>query len=152
MRKRKWYLTLLAIALVASLAGILYETSAHVVRGWLSGEAFYDGRPTSYWREQIDGWVARFDSRADAERHLRQTSPVSSSLPTPPRPTLWGRVCLSMNLPGLRADAEMPRILIADDSAEAVWRELEEIQEYGSLIDQARRNALFWRAFREHLA
>jgi hypothetical protein len=125
--------------------GFLYEYSTHVMGGWLRGEAFYDGRPTSCWREQIDGWVARFDSLDDAERHLRSTSIISSMVPIPPRPTIWGRVCISLHLPALRTDAELPGILIGDPEAEAVWRELKSIPAYGSLVDQAKRNSVFWK-------
>ena len=45
-RRRTW-LVLAALSCVA-LAG--YFEPTHCVRGWLWGEAFFDGRPTSYWR------------------------------------------------------------------------------------------------------
>jgi hypothetical protein len=63
MRRRFW----LFIASV-SLAGIaafgLYEYSTHVGRGWLRGEAFYQGRPTSYWAFRCDAWLDRFEDEA----------------------------------------------------------------------------------------
>ena len=45
-RRRTWILT---IALAGTALAVYFEPS-HCVRGWLWGEAFYDGRPTSYWR------------------------------------------------------------------------------------------------------
>jgi hypothetical protein len=55
------------IAMFAILAGIAYEASTHVIRGWLRGEAFYDGRPTSYWRPKCDEWLERFDDQYSFE-------------------------------------------------------------------------------------
>jgi hypothetical protein len=51
-RPRFWFL-LTAIATVALAA---YFEPTHCVRGWLRGEAFYQGRPTSYWAEEIQRW------------------------------------------------------------------------------------------------
>jgi hypothetical protein len=31
----------------------LYFEPSHCVRGWLGSEAFFDGRPTSYWRTHV---------------------------------------------------------------------------------------------------
>jgi hypothetical protein len=50
--------------LLAALMGIalaVYFEPSHCVRGWLWGEAFFDGRPTSYWRARCDEWLERFD-------------------------------------------------------------------------------------------
>ena len=45
-RRRTWLLLfMLAFGLV-----LVYFEPTRCVRGWLHGEAFYDGRPTSYWR------------------------------------------------------------------------------------------------------
>jgi hypothetical protein len=48
---------ILFVSLVASLglaAG--YEYATHVGRGWLRGEAFFQGRPTSAWRDELERW------------------------------------------------------------------------------------------------
>jgi hypothetical protein len=37
------------LALTGALIAAYFEPS-HCVRGWLWGEAFFDGRPTSFWR------------------------------------------------------------------------------------------------------
>ena len=50
-RRRTWLLLLAVVGL--TLAG-LYESVTHVGRGWLRGEAFYQGRPTSYWRVLVE--------------------------------------------------------------------------------------------------
>ena len=44
--RRRW---LLLIALVGVALSVYFEPT-HCVRGWLWGEAFFDGRPTSWWR------------------------------------------------------------------------------------------------------
>jgi hypothetical protein len=64
---RKWTVRLCVSFFFALLiAATLYECSSHVVRGWLRGEAFYDGRPTSWWSDQCDAWLNRFDTPEDA--------------------------------------------------------------------------------------
>jgi hypothetical protein len=45
-RRRTW---ILLVALTSVALAVYFEPS-HCVRGWLWGEAFFDGRPTSYWR------------------------------------------------------------------------------------------------------
>jgi hypothetical protein len=69
---KKWLRRILiAAALVALTLGILYELSTHVGRGWLRGEAFYEGRPTSYWRGRCDQWLSRYGSSEAAAAALR---------------------------------------------------------------------------------
>jgi hypothetical protein len=58
-RRRIWLLSLAALCAVA--LAVYFEPS-HCVRGWLWGEAFFDGRPTSYWRAELqcyDTWIAQ---------------------------------------------------------------------------------------------
>jgi hypothetical protein len=50
LRKRRTWLLL--IALIGVALAVYFEPS-HCVRGWLWGEAFFDGRPTSYWRQVV---------------------------------------------------------------------------------------------------
>ncbi len=50
-RRRTWLLLLAVVGL--TFAG-LYEHVTHAGRGWLRGEAFYQGRPTSYWRVLVE--------------------------------------------------------------------------------------------------
>ena len=45
-RKRTWIL----LALLLTLGVGVYFEPSHCVRGWLFSEAFFEGRPTSYWR------------------------------------------------------------------------------------------------------
>ena len=55
-RLLRWSLILIILAAFA-----VWLEPSRVVRGWLRGEAFYQGRPTSYWREKCDEWMSRFD-------------------------------------------------------------------------------------------
>src|SRR4029077_17996648 len=67
---KKWLRRILsAVALIALTVGIVFEMETHVARGWLCGEACYDGRPTSYWRARCDEWIDRFDSVQAAAKH-----------------------------------------------------------------------------------
>ena len=111
-KPRRWLRRgIIAAAILAVLAGVLYETSTHVGRGWLRGEAFYDGRPTSFWRARIDGWVARFDEPDQALAYLRASSMISSLIAMPPRPTPWERIGRSLHLPAVLTDPPPPAIL-----------------------------------------
>lgn len=51
--RRQTWLFLIVIACVTLVA---YFEPTHCVRGWLHGEAFFDGRPTSYWGDEIEPW------------------------------------------------------------------------------------------------
>lgn len=46
----------LLIVVVVGVALAVYFEPSHCVRGWLWGEAFYDGRPTSYWGAELEHW------------------------------------------------------------------------------------------------
>ena len=51
-RKVRWILLLL----IAFAAFVVWLEPTRVVWGWLCGEEFYRGRPTSYWRRQFLQW------------------------------------------------------------------------------------------------
>jgi hypothetical protein len=51
MWKRRWWLVVVGSLLGIALA--TYFEPTRCLRGWLWGEAFFEGRPTSYWREII---------------------------------------------------------------------------------------------------
>jgi hypothetical protein len=53
MRKR-WVLILLALTAFGLSALWLYQT--RIVVGWMRDEAFYQGRPSSYWAAEIRLW------------------------------------------------------------------------------------------------
>jgi hypothetical protein len=68
---KRWRRIALIVGLLIALTlGGLYEASTYVVRGWLRGEAFFEGRPTSYWRGRCDEWSERFND----EYGLRMTT------------------------------------------------------------------------------
>ena len=53
MNKRRGYCLLIAALLVVFA---IWLEPTRVAWGWLRGEAFYQGRPTSYWATQIGHW------------------------------------------------------------------------------------------------
>ncbi len=61
---------LLAILEAAFILVAVYFEPSYCVRGKLWGEAFFDGRPTSYWRVRCDEWLERFDSPESAVFNL----------------------------------------------------------------------------------
>src|SRR5262245_47629435 len=50
MKKRRVYYLLLLIILAAFA---VWLEPTRIVWGWLRGEAFYQGRPTSWWRREL---------------------------------------------------------------------------------------------------
>lgn len=79
---KKWRIWLAAVVLVAVTVSAWYEWTTHVGSGWMRGEAFFHGRPTSYWRGIV-------------ERDLRVQPGVAfkRAFPQPPvTPTWWDRV------------------------------------------------------------
>jgi hypothetical protein len=61
-RRRLFWLSLLLLLLV--LAVVVFPASRWRIIGWVKGEAFYDGRPTSYWSERIKARHVRHDERS----------------------------------------------------------------------------------------
>jgi hypothetical protein len=54
---KKWRCRVLFVALMLGLTlAASFEAVTHVGRGWLFGEAFFEGRPTSYWRGDLEQW------------------------------------------------------------------------------------------------
>jgi hypothetical protein len=102
---KKWLRrTLMAAALVGLTLGILYETATRVGRGWLCGEAFFHGRPTSYWRSVIAAEVSGPDPFDDDRQ-----------------PTFWESVCEKC---GIRTERQRSNVLITLTDVDAVLAEL----------------------------
>jgi hypothetical protein len=57
---KPWFrITVAILEATIVLAAVYFEPNC-CVRGVLAGEAFFAGRPTSYWRIRCDEWLARF--------------------------------------------------------------------------------------------
>ena len=104
MTKRRliqWSLILVTLAAFA-----VWLEPTRVVWGWLRGAAFYQGRPTSWWRDELPRW-----------EHL---------------PSLgWGRQANKLeqwwhNRPGMGRISEPPGILVGDPDAQLVLETLAE--------------------------
>ncbi len=53
MSRRRWLLFVTFVLLLTTLG--LLETQ-RILTGWFTGEAFFQGRPTSYWRGRLLAW------------------------------------------------------------------------------------------------
>lgn len=51
--KRRWKLWLGLVLLLVAGAAFMYPSIYWPVTGWAKGEAFYQGRPTSWWRGKL---------------------------------------------------------------------------------------------------
>jgi hypothetical protein len=80
--KRRWRIWLLLVLLLFVAASILVPPVRWRLLGWSKGEAFYQGRPTTYWREQVRVYTERM---AELERRG-----APGSVPIPPAP--WSGV------------------------------------------------------------
>jgi hypothetical protein len=62
--KRRWRYVALVVLILAAVAAWFEPT--HVVRGWLRGEVFFEGRPVSFWRNEIANWeLVRDEAQID---------------------------------------------------------------------------------------
>jgi hypothetical protein len=100
-RRRTW---LLLVALTGVALAVYFEPS-HCVRGWLWREAFFDGRPTSYWRGVIQS-----DMHMDPDTYFKN------------QPPNWWARC--KNRVGFRPDTDGSARLIEDQSAACVLQEI----------------------------
>ena len=153
----KWLRRILFAGAFACLAlGILYECATHVGRGWLRGEAFYEGRPTSYWRSRCDDWLTRFQTPEEAARWI----PPGISVPIvdddqfpadffairPIQRTWWRQVSDRFQSQEERMHEDWPpKVLFGYPSAEPVLDELARAPKYQLLAERALRYAKVYR-------
>lgn len=63
MRKRRAYVWLAILLLLACVLLAAYSDTAYVVYGWCRGESFYGGMPTSYWSTSLKEEYQRLSGR-----------------------------------------------------------------------------------------
>jgi hypothetical protein len=107
--KRRW---LLGTAFGLVVLVVAWFEPTHVIRGWLRGEAFYDGRPTSYWAAEIERW--EWDGKPIWYRHCEGTKQYRH------RPLLPGRLGALIPEP----EAPWPALLDGDKEGLPVLNEL----------------------------
>jgi hypothetical protein len=165
MTKRRLIRWLLILAVFGAFA--LWLEPTRVVWGWLRGEAFYQGRPTSYWRDKCDEWIERFDDpdfltlttwllpfEVPADPGLRKFG-IPEDLPNVgggfrhPRETLWRRFVAHFrsedDLKRERGYDFAPRILWATPDTEPVLLELQQEEKYRGLATLALRRVAEYR-------
>jgi hypothetical protein len=143
---KKWSVrTLFALVLATLLGGIVYELETRVARGWLGGEAFFQGRPTSYWRAAIDRWAARFHP-GDAVKIMTPPPEWGGDMfaVTMPEPKGWDRVIAWAQGDGY---LQPLTVLSGDPGAEPVLAELESDAAMRPFVNAARRQADLLRMF-----
>jgi hypothetical protein len=133
------------VGLFVTLAfGIVYESSTHVLRGRLRGEAFFEGRPTSYWRAKLDHWLTQFVQPEDAVRAmiLLNGAEAVDGIPLlrPDRHPVWSRVLdLFQSEAEREREWDTPAVLMGHADAEPVLRELARDEKYRLVAEQALR-------------
>jgi len=151
-RRRTW---LLLLAVVGLTFASLYESVTHVGRGWLRGEAFFDGRPTSYWVTRCDEWLERFESPEDATRwrapNLMYTmldddvhvGYVGFQLIRPRTDTSWSQLAdrFRSDQALFELDHWPPAVLIGYPDSQSVLEELVKEERYRLLVGRPLRHA-----------
>lgn len=92
--------------LVVAIALVVYFEPSHCVRGWLWGEAFFEGRPTSHWRAVVEQ-----DLQIDVKSHVQGSAP----------PGWWRRFLSTIGMP-TRQDRSID--LMRNRDADPVLNEL----------------------------
>ncbi|MCI0681257.1 MAG: hypothetical protein L0Y71_04065 [Gemmataceae bacterium] len=125
MSKRRLLRWSLVLAIVTGFAVWLEPT--RVVWGWLRGDAFYRGRPTSWWAAQVRPWgsdVVPINDGVDGFKFGTSTPPegfqavviILQHQDTPVR--AWFKRWVQLH------DPAWPEVLDGDPHAESVLREL----------------------------
>src|SRR5438270_562311 len=114
MRKRRVIFILTGLGVLVLGLAAWFEPS-RAVHGWLHGEAFYLGRPTSYWAAELEDWDMLEYHALDMNHVCRHHVKISRREPGL-FTELWHK------LSGQSADS--PPLLAGDPAAEPVLREL----------------------------
>jgi hypothetical protein len=154
---KKWLRrTAIAFLLIGLATGAMFEYDTHMGRGWLHGEAFYQRRPTSYWRVRCDDWLERFDSPELAARYI----PPMIAVPILPDDGPFGSVSIIRPVPQtywrrlvdrFRSQADIlhddwpPRPLFGFPGSEPVLEELAQEPRHKALAERALRYAKAYR-------
>jgi hypothetical protein len=150
MKRRRLIRLLVLLAVLAAL--VVWLEPTRIVWGWLRGEAFYQGRPTSYWAERIRPWELAGESRINLNAALGDLTVLRTAYRLSNRPDGQGpevspsreQIALYLSLtpresdlrklvkPWLRLpDIPWPAVLDGDADAEPVLTALLEHAEPG---------------------
>jgi HEAT repeat protein len=118
MRKRWLGVTLVAIALVAAAAW-LFPALLYVPLGFLRSEAFFAGKPTSYWLRNFkhESYLGEAAPTGDTGETLRkggaQSVPVLAQLAEDPDPDIRYEALIALSLMGPEAKDATPVLATA---------------------------------------
>lgn len=121
--KSRWFWLSSAIFVAVTLAA--FPGSRWPILGWVKGESFYRGRPTSYWRAELQQWSERFYFNADGHGGFLETrgwyrQPLPEGFWLNKFPWV-NRAVASDKLPLMQGEVEAAQVL-ADLLADADWQ------------------------------
>ena len=133
---------------VAAVLAVAYFEPTYGVRGVLRGDAFYEGRSTSYWRHRIDRWLDQFEAPEDAIAAVHWTE-MAGNINVIDGAVLFTPIKTNSNVMervrnylgwGRNEDViwEPPPVLRGGPSAEPVLEQLERDPAYARLVTGAR--------------
>jgi hypothetical protein len=141
MRKGRFWLCLgVVLAGAAALAALLEPT--RVVRGYLAGEVFHRGRPTSYWREVLREHGRQGGIPPETARQFRDgyaAFPVLSACARDPDPHVrWPAIGL-IGQSGARTEQALAALVeaLGDESVEVRLKALEALGGWGRMARPA---------------
>ncbi len=81
MKRWRWQTWLLACCLLFLGVALGLLESQRILSGWIRGEAFYKGRPTSYWREALYAEREAISKKIGPKPYFWESTPVRDWLP-----------------------------------------------------------------------
>lgn len=148
---KSWLRLLIAGIEAAIVLAAIYFEPTYCVRGKMWGEAFFEDRPTSYWRDRIDRWMLQFDNADQAAAivdwvNSKDLSNIADGKTVvilwdykaaTQQPPFWQRARSWLKKDNTN-DWGPPKVLTSDDpSAELVLRELAREERYVRLTKKA---------------
>src|SRR5262249_51653169 len=76
--KRRWLIVSAVVLVVAAGASLLVPRARFVLLGWLRGESFHQGRPTSYWVHLLQS--GKDQERANAAEAVGERGPANADV------------------------------------------------------------------------
>jgi hypothetical protein len=124
MKKRN-LLLIGAVEAIMLLVGVYFEPT-FCVRGHLHGEAFFDGKPTSYWRSELERWDLSGSLVYVLDDEPAMTPPTTHRIPMYSWQPSWFEQMQErwLGQKSEKRDWTQPELLRGDVDAEPVLREL----------------------------
>ena len=116
---RRWMRPAVCMIEAVIVLVVVYFEPTHCVRGTLRGEAFFEGRSTSWWRAELAQWNVVESSWGSRETPLRFYYR---------KPTKWQEISarFGASKAGVTHNLEGPHLLKGDDNVRPILLQLQD--------------------------